>query len=149
VVHRATSGCDQAERDCGARFKEIRERLKFLVDVGLEYLTLHARAAPLSGGGASAFVGLADRPYWRALRSMSLRSAAPARQCAVAETLKRLRDLGNTAIVEHDEDAIRSADHVLDIGPGAGIHGGHGRKVGRRSIAGAEILYRQYLSASW
>jgi len=54
------------------------------------------------------------------------RSAAPARQCAAAGTLKRLRDLGNTVIVvEHDEDAIRLADHVVDVGPGAGMHGGH------------------------
>src|SRR5438309_6913216 len=110
--------------------KEIRERLKFLVDVGLEYLTLARASGTLSdgesqrirlasqiGSGLTGVLYVLDEP------SIGLHQRDNAR---LLETLKRLRDLGNTVIVvEHDEDAIRTADHVLDIGPGAGIHGGH------------------------
>jgi excinuclease ABC subunit A len=109
--------------------KEIRERLKFLVDVGLEYLTLARASGTLSGGESQRIrlasqigSGLTGVLYVLDEPSIGLHQRDNAR---LLETLKRLRDLGNTVIVvEHDEDAIRSADHVLDIGPGAGIHGG-------------------------
>jgi excinuclease ABC subunit A len=110
--------------------KEIRERLKFLVDVGLEYLTLARASGTLSGGESQRIrlasqigSGLTGVLYVLDEPSIGLHQRDNAR---LLETLKRLRDLGNTVIVvEHDEDAIRAADHLLDIGPGAGIHGGH------------------------
>ena len=110
--------------------KEIRARLKFLVDVGLEYLTLARASGTLSGGESQRIrlasqigSGLTGVLYVLDEPSIGLHQRDNAR---LLETLKRLRDLGNTVIVvEHDEDAIRSADHVLDIGPGAGVHGGH------------------------
>jgi excinuclease ABC subunit A len=110
--------------------KEIRERLQFLVDVGLEYLTLARASGTLSGGESQRIrlasqigSGLTGVLYVLDEPSIGLHQRDNAR---LLETLKRLRDLGNTVIVvEHDEDAIRNADHVLDIGPGAGIHGGH------------------------
>ncbi|TMI99152.1 MAG: excinuclease ABC subunit UvrA [Alphaproteobacteria bacterium] len=110
--------------------KEIRDRLKFLVDVGLEYLTLARASGTLSGGESQRIrlasqigSGLTGVLYVLDEPSIGLHQRDNAR---LLETLKRLRDLGNTVIVvEHDEDAIRVADHVLDIGPGAGIHGGH------------------------
>ncbi len=110
--------------------KEIRERLRFLVDVGLEYLTLARASGTLSGGESQRIrlasqigSGLTGVLYVLDEPSIGLHQRDNAR---LLETLKRLRDLGNTVIVvEHDEDAIRTADHVLDIGPGAGIHGGH------------------------
>ncbi len=110
--------------------KEIRERLKFLVDVGLEYLTLARASGTLSGGESQRIrlasqigSGLTGVLYVLDEPSIGLHQRDNAR---LLETLKRLRDLGNTVIVvEHDEDAIRAADFVLDIGPGAGIHGGH------------------------
>jgi excinuclease ABC subunit A len=110
--------------------KEIRERLKFLIDVGLEYLTLARASGTLSGGESQRIrlasqigSGLTGVLYVLDEPSIGLHQRDNAR---LLETLKRLRDLGNTVIVvEHDEDAIRSADFVLDIGPGAGIHGGH------------------------
>jgi excinuclease ABC subunit A len=110
--------------------KEIRDRLKFLIDVGLEYLTLARASGTLSGGESQRIrlasqigSGLTGVLYVLDEPSIGLHQRDNAR---LLETLKRLRDLGNTVIVvEHDEDAIRSADFVLDIGPGAGIHGGH------------------------
>jgi len=110
--------------------KEIRERLRFLVDVGLEYLTLARASGTLSGGESQRIrlasqigSGLTGVLYVLDEPSIGLHQRDNAR---LLDTLKRLRDLGNTVIVvEHDEDAIRTADHVLDIGPGAGIHGGH------------------------
>ncbi len=110
--------------------KEIRERLKFLVDVGLDYLTLARASGTLSGGESQRIrlasqigSGLTGVLYVLDEPSIGLHQRDNAR---LLETLKRLRDLGNTVIVvEHDEDAIRAADYVLDIGPGAGIHGGH------------------------
>jgi excinuclease ABC subunit A len=109
--------------------KEIRDRLRFLVDVGLEYLTLARASGTLSGGESQRIrlasqigSGLTGVLYVLDEPSIGLHQRDNAR---LLETLKRLRDLGNTVIVvEHDEDAIRIADHVLDIGPGAGIHGG-------------------------
>jgi excinuclease ABC subunit A len=110
--------------------KEIRERLTFLVDVGLSYLTLSRSSGTLSGGESQRIrlasqigSGLTGVLYVLDEPSIGLHQRDNAR---LLETLKRLRDLGNTVIVvEHDEDAIRMADHVLDIGPGAGMHGGH------------------------
>jgi excinuclease ABC subunit A len=109
--------------------KEIRERLKFLVDVGLEYLTLARASGTLSGGESQRIrlasqigSGLTGVLYVLDEPSIGLHQRDNAR---LLETLKRLRDLGNTVlVVEHDEDAIRIADHVVDVGPGAGVHGG-------------------------
>jgi excinuclease ABC subunit A len=113
----------------GRVLKEIRERLKFLSDVGLEYLTLARASGTLSGGESQRIrlasqigSGLTGVLYVLDEPSIGLHQRDNAR---LLETLKRLRDLGNTVIVvEHDEDAIRIADHVVDVGPGAGIHGG-------------------------
>jgi excinuclease ABC subunit A len=110
--------------------KEIRERLSFLLDVGLNYLTLARASGTLSGGESQRIrlasqigSGLTGVLYVLDEPSIGLHQRDNAR---LLETLRRLRDLGNTVIVvEHDEDAIRTADHVLDIGPGAGMHGGH------------------------
>jgi len=109
--------------------KEIRERLIFLVDVGLDYLTLGRGSGSLSGGESQRIrlasqigSGLTGVLYVLDEPSIGLHQRDNAR---LLETLKRLRDLGNTVIVvEHDEDAILSADYVVDVGPGAGIHGG-------------------------
>ena len=112
-----------------AILKEINERLGFLDNVGLDYLNLDRTSGTLSGGesqrirlasqigsGLSGVLYVLDEP------SIGLHQKDNDR---LLETLKRLRDLGNTVIVvEHDEDAIRSADHVVDLGPGAGVHGG-------------------------
>ena len=110
--------------------KEIRERLSFLLDVGLNYLTLARASGTLSGGESQRIrlasqigSGLTGVLYVLDEPSIGLHQRDNAR---LLETLKRLRDLGNTVIVvEHDEDAIRLADHVVDVGPGAGMHGGH------------------------
>ena len=113
----------------GPILKEVRERLRFLVDVGLDYLTMNRSAESLSGGEAqrirlatqigSRLVGvlyILDEP------SIGLHQRDNAR---LLSTLMRLRDLGNTVIVvEHDEETIRAADHIIDLGPGAGKHGG-------------------------
>src|SRR5690625_7869902 len=109
--------------------KEIRERLQFLVDVGLDYLTLERKAETLSGGEAQRIrlasqigAGLVGVMYVLDEPSIGLHQRDNAR---LLDTLVRLRDLGNTVIVvEHDEEAIRTADHVVDIGPGPGVHGG-------------------------
>ncbi len=113
----------------GPILKEVSERLRFLVDVGLDYLTLDRSAESLSGGEAqrirlatqigSRLVGvlyILDEP------SIGLHQRDNAR---LLDTLKRLRDLGNTVlVVEHDEETIMEADHLIDLGPGAGKHGG-------------------------
>ncbi|OUR67173.1 excinuclease ABC subunit A, partial [Marinomonas sp. 42_23_T18] len=109
--------------------KEIRDRLTFLVNVGLDYLTLDRKADSLSGGEAQRIrlasqigAGLVGVMYILDEPSIGLHQRDNERLIA---TLTRLRDLGNTVIVvEHDEDAIRVADFVVDIGPGAGVHGG-------------------------
>jgi excinuclease ABC subunit A len=109
--------------------KEVGDRLQFLVDVGLDYLTLDRSADTLSGGEAQRIrlasqigSGLTGVMYILDEPSIGLHQRDNAR---LLDTLKRLRDLGNTVIVvEHDEDAIRAADHVVDLGPGAGVHGG-------------------------
>lgn len=110
--------------------KEIRERLRFLVDVGLDYLTLERATATLSGGEAQRIrlatqigAGLMGVLYILDEPSIGLHQRDNERLIA---TLERLRDLGNTVVVvEHDEDTIRAADFVVDMGPGAGEHGGH------------------------
>ncbi|OZI13780.1 excinuclease ABC subunit A [Sodalis-like symbiont of Philaenus spumarius] len=109
--------------------KEIRDRLKFLVNVGLNYLSLSRSAETLSGGEAQRIrlasqigAGLVRVMYVLDEPSIGLHQRDNER---LLETLRHLRDLGNTVIVvEHDEDAIRAADHMIDIGPGAGVHGG-------------------------
>ncbi len=121
---------NKQQNEIAARIlKEIRERLKFLDDVGLDYLTLARASGTLSGGESQRIrlasqigSGLTGVLYVLDEPSIGLHQRDNAR---LLETLKRLRDLGNTVIVvEHDEDAIRIADFVLDIGPGAGVHGG-------------------------
>jgi excinuclease ABC subunit A len=109
--------------------KELQDRLKFLVDVGLNYLTLSRSADTLSGGEAQRIrlasqigAGLVGVMYILDEPSIGLHQRDNNR---LLNTLFHLRDLGNTVIVvEHDEEAIRSADHIIDIGPGAGVHGG-------------------------
>jgi len=110
--------------------KEIAQRLDFLNNVGLEYLTLERSAESLSGGEAQRIrlasqigAGLVGVMYVLDEPSIGLHQRDNNR---LLGTLSNLRDLGNTVIVvEHDEEAIRTADHVIDIGPGAGVHGGH------------------------
>ncbi len=114
----------------GPIVKEIKERLRFLVNVGLDYLTLERATATLSGGEAQRIrlatqigAGLMGVLYILDEPSIGLHQRDNER---LIETLKHLRDLGNTVIVvEHDEDTIRAADYVVDMGPGAGEHGGH------------------------
>jgi excinuclease ABC subunit A len=109
--------------------KEVADRLRFLVDVGLDYLTLDRSAETLSGGEAQRIrlasqvgSGLTGVLYILDEPSIGLHQRDNQR---LLTTLKRLRDLGNTVlVVEHDEEAIMAADHVLDLGPGAGVHGG-------------------------
>ncbi len=110
--------------------KEISERLKFLIDVGLNYLTLDRTADTLSGGEAQRIrlasqigAGLVGVMYILDEPSIGLHQRDNAR---LLDTLRHLRDMGNTVIVvEHDEEAILAADYIVDIGPGAGVHGGH------------------------
>ena len=132
--------------------KEVRQRLQFLVNVGLEYLTLERSADTLSGGEAQRIrlasqigAGLVGVMYILDEPSIGLHQRDNDRLLA---TLFHLRDLGNTVIVvEHDEDAIRAADHVIDIGPGAGVHGGHIIAQGTPEdiIASKDSLTGQYL----
>jgi len=133
--------------------KEIQERLEFLVNVGLDYLTLDRSADTLSGGEAQRIrlasqigAGLVGVMYVLDEPSIGLHQRDNER---LLNTLYRLRDLGNTVIVvEHDEDAIRAADHVVDIGPGAGVHGGQIVSQGTPAhiLADPNSLTGQYLS---
>ncbi|MBB4302152.1 excinuclease ABC subunit A [Rhodobium orientis] len=135
--------------------KEIRERLRFLVDVGLDYLTLARASGTLSGGESQRIrlasqigSGLTGVLYVLDEPSIGLHQRDNAR---LLETLKHLRDLGNTVIVvEHDEDAIHTADYVFDMGPGAGVHGGrvvsHGTP--EEIVADPASLTGQYLSGA-
>lgn len=135
--------------------KEIRERLRFLVDVGLDYLTLERTADTLSGGEAQRIrlasqigAGLVGVMYVLDEPSIGLHQRDNAR---LLGTLKRLRDLGNTVIVvEHDEDAIRTADFIVDMGPGAGVHGGEVVAAGTLAdvLAAPRSLTGQYLSGA-
>lgn len=133
--------------------KEIRERLQFLVNVGLDYLTLDRSADTLSGGEAQRIrlasqigAGLVGVMYILDEPSIGLHQRDNERLLA---TLTHLRNLGNTVIVvEHDEDAIRLADYVVDIGPGAGVHGGRIVSQGTpdQVMADPESLTGSYLS---
>jgi excinuclease ABC subunit A len=144
------------QREIAVRvLKEIRERLTFLIDVGLDYLTLARGSGTLSGGESQRIrlasqigSGLTGVLYVLDEPSIGLHQRDNAR---LLETLKRLRDLGNTVIVvEHDEDAIRIADHVVDVGPGAGIHGGKIIAQGTPDdiMASKESLTGQYLTGA-
>jgi excinuclease ABC subunit A len=133
--------------------KEIRDRMQFLVNVGLDYLTLDRSAETLSGGEAQRIrlasqvgAGLVGVMYVLDEPSIGLHQRDNER---LLKTLIHLRDLGNTVIVvEHDEDAIRLADHVVDIGPGAGVHGGRIIAQGTPADieASADSITGQYLS---
>ncbi len=135
--------------------REVGERLRFLVNVGLEYLTLDRTAETLSGGEAQRIrlasqigSGLVGVMYVLDEPSIGLHQRDNQR---LIETLYHLRDLGNTVImVEHDEEAIRSADHVIDLGPGAGVHGGHIVAQGSvdEILRCPESVTGQYLSGS-
>ena len=139
--------------------KEIKSRLQFLMDVGLDYLTLDRAAMTLSGGEAQRIrlatqigSGLTGVLYVLDEPSIGLHQRDNGR---LLETLKRLRDLGNTLIVvEHDEDTIRMADHLVDIGPKAGVHGGEIVCQGdlktllknKRSLTGAYLSGREAIA---
>jgi excinuclease ABC subunit A len=137
----------------GRILKEIGARLRFLVDVGLDYLQLTRASGTLSGGESQRIrlasqigSGLTGVLYVLDEPSIGLHQRDNAR---LLVTLKRLRDLGNTVIVvEHDEDAILSADHVVDVGPGAGVHGGEIVAAGPPAeiLASPDSLTGKYLS---
>ncbi|HKG84556.1 MAG TPA: excinuclease ABC subunit UvrA [Beijerinckiaceae bacterium] len=148
------SSLSPKQNEIAARIlKEIRDRLTFLVDVGLEYLTLGRASGTLSGGESQRIrlasqigSGLTGVLYVLDEPSIGLHQRDNER---LLVTLRRLRDLGNTVIVvEHDEDAILSADYVVDVGPGAGIHGGEIIAKGRPEdiIANPSSLTGRYLS---
>ena len=133
--------------------KEIEARLQFLVNVGLDYLSLDRAADTLSGGEAQRIrlasqigAGLVGVMYILDEPSIGLHQRDNQR---LLDTLTRLRDIGNTVIVvEHDEDAIRQADHIIDIGPGAGVHGGEIIAEGtfKQLIKSKASITGQYLS---
>ena len=135
--------------------KEIRERLKFLNDVGLEYLTLSRNSGTLSGGESQRIrlasqigSGLTGVLYVLDEPSIGLHQRDNTR---LLDTLVRLRDLGNTVVVvEHDEEAIMAADHVVDIGPGAGLHGGEiiAQGAPAKIISTKKSLTGQYLAGT-
>ncbi len=135
--------------------KEIRDRLTFLIDVGLDYLTLSRSAGTLSGGESQRIrlasqigSGLTGVLYVLDEPSIGLHQRDNER---LLDTLRRLRGLGNSVIVvEHDEDAILAADYVVDVGPGAGIHGGHIVAAGTPGeiMANPASLTGQYLSGA-
>ena len=143
---------DQKNQIAAAILKEIRERLGFLNNVGLEYLTLSRNAGTLSGGESQRIrlasqigSGLTGVLYVLDEPSIGLHQRDNDR---LLTTLKNLRDQGNTVIVvEHDEEAIREADYVFDIGPGAGVHGGHVVSRGTPAEVAADLnsLTGQYL----
>ncbi len=133
--------------------KEINDRLTFLIDVGLDYLTLSRASGTLSGGESQRIrlasqigSGLTGVLYVLDEPSIGLHQRDNAK---LLETLRRLRDLGNSVIVvEHDEDAILTADHVVDVGPGAGIHGGEivAQGTATEIMEDPKSLTGQYLS---
>nr|WP_244314210.1 excinuclease ABC subunit UvrA [Pannonibacter sp. XCT-53] len=139
----------------GRILKEIRERLRFLNDVGLEYLSLSRNSGTLSGGESQRIrlasqigSGLTGVLYVLDEPSIGLHQRDNAR---LLDTLRHLRDLGNTVIVvEHDEDAVLTADYVVDVGPGAGVHGGEIVAVGTPAeiMANPASLTGQYLSGA-
>jgi excinuclease ABC subunit A len=142
------------DREIAARIlKEINERLGFLVNVGLEYLTLARGSGSLSGGESQRIrlasqigSGLTGVLYVLDEPSIGLHQRDNQR---LLDTLKRLRDIGNTVIVvEHDEEAIRSADYLVDMGPGAGVHGGRVVAAGtpEHVMAAPDSITAQYLT---
>ncbi|MEA3275803.1 MAG: excinuclease ABC subunit UvrA [Pseudomonadota bacterium] len=142
--------------EIGAKvIKEVAQRLRFLVDVGLEYLTLERSAETLSGGEAQRIrlasqigAGLVGVMYILDEPSIGLHQRDNAR---LLRTLTHLRDLGNTVIVvEHDEEAIRCADRVVDLGPGAGAHGGEivSQGTAKEIAADPSSLTGRYLSGA-
>ena len=143
----------QSQEIAGRILKEIRARLKFLNNVGLDYLTLARASGTLSGGESQRIrlasqigSGLTGVLYVLDEPSIGLHQRDNGK---LLESLKGLRDMGNTVIVvEHDEDAIRTADHVIDMGPGAGVHGGHIIAEGTPAqiIANKKSLTGKYLS---
>ncbi len=144
---------DREERIAAPILKEVLARLQFLHDVGLEYLCLSRRSATLAGGEAQRIrlasqigSGLVGVMYVLDEPSIGLHQRDNAR---LIETLLRLRDLGNTVlVVEHDEETIRVADHIVDIGPGAGEHGGQVVASGtlEQVLAQKDSITAQYLS---
>ncbi len=145
---------NKKEREIAGRIlREINERLGFLKNVGLQYLTLARSSGTLSGGESQRIrlasqigSGLTGVLYVLDEPSIGLHQRDNDR---LLGTLKRLRDLGNTVIVvEHDEDAIRSADYVIDMGPGAGVHGGYvvARGTPKKIMATKKSLTGQYLN---
>jgi excinuclease ABC subunit A len=142
------------QREIAVRIlKEIRDRLRFLVDVGLEYLSLGRASGTLSGGESQRIrlasqigSGLTGVLYVLDEPSIGLHQRDNER---LLGTLKRLRDLGNSVVVvEHDEDAILQADHVVDVGPGAGIHGGRivAQGTPQQVMANPKSLTGKYLT---
>lgn len=158
-IKAALSFLEELELDERAYFiaqeilKEIKNRLRFLVDVGLDYLTLDRSAGSLSGGEAQRIrlatqigSGLVGVLYILDEPSIGLHQRDNNR---LIRTLEQIRDVGNTVIVvEHDEDTIRAADHIIDIGPGAGKHGGYVVAEGSLNdiIASEKSLTGRYLS---
>jgi excinuclease ABC subunit A len=155
----ALNQLDLSERDrmiAERVLREIRARMQFLLDVGLDYLTLHRSAGTLAGGEAQRIrlasqigSGLVGVLYVLDEPSIGLHQRDNRR---LIDTLIRLRDLGNTVIVvEHDEDTIRVADHVVDIGPGAGEHGGEvvysgnvaGLLKSKKSMTGQYVAHKR------
>ncbi len=152
------AGLELSERDrmiADAVSKEVNERLRFLLDVGLDYLNLNRSSGTLAGGEAQRIrlasqvgSGLVGVLYVLDEPSIGLHQRDNQR---LIDTLVRLRDLGNTVIVvEHDEDTIRVADHVVDIGPGAGEHGGRVVASGTLAdvLAAEESVTGRYLSGA-
>src|SRR5690606_15545212 len=135
--------------------REIGNRLKFLNDVGLNYLSLDRSAETLSGGEAQRIrlasqigSGLTGVMYVLDEPSIGLHQRDNDR---LIDTLKHLRDIGNSVlVVEHDEDMIRAADHVVDMGPGAGVHGGRVMAQGtfEQVAATPDSVTGQYLSGA-
>ena len=131
-------------------FKELNKRLQFLIDVGLEYLTLSRSAGTLSGGEAQRIrlatqigSGLTGVLYILDEPSIGLHQRDNDKLLA---TLKHLRDLGNSVlVVEHDEDTMYAADQIIDIGPGAGVHGGKvmAQRNSRRGKTSRRLNYRR------
>jgi len=145
----------QSQEIAARILKEIRARLKFLNNVGLDYLTLARASGTLSGGESQRIrlasqigSGLTGVLYVLDEPSIGLHQRDNSK---LLDSLKGLRDMGNTVIVvEHDEDAIRQADHVIDMGPGAGVHGGHIIAQGTPAdiIANKKSLTGKYLSGA-
>jgi excinuclease ABC subunit A len=141
------------EKIAGLILREIRDRLKFLETVGLGYITLDRASATLSGGEGQRIrlatqIGSQLRGVLYVLDEPSI-GLHPRDNLKLLDTLEHLRDLGNTVlVVEHDEETIRRADHVIDLGPGAGAHGGHIVAEGTPAsvAASANSLTGQYIS---